>query len=310
MERAKVLFEECLKLYQEAQGTQKTPDMAFAPDGLGWLALWLVLQGGNDHLIRSLLEGSRTLARKVGDKRNLASLLLVVGQIAINQSKYAEARSLLEESLALYQEMNNQQQIMWSFFHLGASSLRKAMRHALLSAWRTALRSSRAVNDKPASACSLYLLGRFALARGDATSARVLLEESLAQFRALGLHQHTAYVLSLLAVVSMIQHDEAAAGVFYEESLALFRQVKDQEGLAYCLRRWGSMAAQQGADVWAARLWGTAETLLDVDGLRTPFLLLIELTDYEQADYERMVGLVRARLGSEPLLSPGLRDET
>jgi predicted ATPase/class 3 adenylate cyclase/DNA-binding CsgD family transcriptional regulator len=297
MQRAKALFEECLKLYQEAQGIQKTPGIAFAPDGLGWLALWLALQGGNDQLIRSLLKESRTLARKVGDKRSLAGLLLSLGQIAISQSEYAEARSLLEEGLALFQEMNNQQQIMWSFFHLGRLLFTQGDEARASAFMEDCLALSRAVNDKPASACSLYLLGRFALARGDAPSARVRLEESLAHFRALGLQQHIAYVLSQSAVVSMMQHDETAAGVFYEESLALFRQVKDQEGLAYALRRWGSMAAQQGAAVCAARLWGAAETLSDVDGLRTPFLRIIELTDHEQVDYERMVSLVRTQLG-------------
>jgi hypothetical protein len=122
-------------------------------------------------------------------------------------------------------------------------------------------------------------------------------EEIEEPFRALGLQQHIAYVLSLSADVSIMQHDEAASGVFYKESLALFRQVKDKDGLAYCLQRSGGMAARQGANVWAVRLWGAAETLLDVDGLRTPFLFIIELTDYEQADYERMVSFVRAQLG-------------
>ena len=299
VKRAEALYEECSRLYQKTKATQKTPGIAFSPNWQGWLAFWLVWQGGNDHVVRSLLEESRALAREVGDKRSLAPLLHFLSLHAIDQGEYAEARSLLEEGLALFQEMNDQQQVVWSFFHLGRLLFTQGDEARASALIEDCLALARAVNDKPATAGSLYLLGRFALARGDATSARSLLEESLAQQRALGLQSNVAHVLSQLAVVAMMQHDEAAAGVFYEESLVLFRQMDDKEGTAYSLRRWGSMAAQQGEAIWAARLWGAAERLRDVGGLRGPFLLLIELTNYEQADYERLASLVRTQLGEQ-----------
>ncbi len=295
LKRAEVLYGECLKLYQEAKEAQKTPGMAFAPNWLGWLVFWLALRKDNDHVVRSLLEESRALAREVGDKRGLAPLLHFLSIIAITQGKYAEARSLLEESLVLFQEMNDRQQIVWSFFHLGRLLFIQGDEARASALMEDCLALSRVVNDKPAEAGSLNLLGRFALARGDATSARSLLEKSLVQCRALGLQQNTAYLLSQLATVTMMQNEEA--GAFYEESLALFRQMNDREGMAYSLQRWGSMAAQLGADVWAARLWGAAETLRDVGSLRGSYLLLVELTGFEQANYERMVSMVRAQLG-------------
>ena len=45
------------------------------------------------------------------------------------------------------------------------------------------------------------------------------------------------------------------------------------------------------------RLWGAADALRDVRTLRNPFLLFVEHTNDEQADYERMVRSVRAQLG-------------
>jgi predicted ATPase/class 3 adenylate cyclase len=238
LKRAEVLYEECLKLYQEAKEARKTSGMNSAPNWLGWLAFWLALRGGNDHVVRSLLEESRALAREVGDKRGLAPLLHFLSIIAIAQGEYTEARSLLEEGLVLFQEMNDQQQIVWSFFHLGRLLFTQGDEARASALMEDCLALSRIVNDKPAEAGSLNLLGRFALARGDATSARSLLEESLVQCRALGLQQNTAYLLSQLATVTMLQNDEAAAGVFYEESLALFRQMNDREGMAYSLQRW------------------------------------------------------------------------
>ncbi|MEO8970047.1 MAG: LuxR C-terminal-related transcriptional regulator, partial [Ktedonobacteraceae bacterium] len=92
----------------------------------------------------------------------------------------------------------------------------------------------------------------------------------------------------------------AAAYAWYKESLALFQQIDDDRaGQAFCLQGWGAMVARHGEARWAAQLWGAAETLRDVRSLRNPFLLFVEHTDYEQADYERMVSLVRAQLGEK-----------
>lgn len=299
LKRAEELYQECLKLYQEAKEARKTADITSAPNWLGWLAFWLAAHGDKEHVVPSLLQESRTLAREVGDKRSLAPLLHFLSIVAIAQGEYAQAHSLLEEGLVLFQEMHDRQQIMWSFFHLGRLLFIQGDEVRASVLLEDCLALSRVVNDKPAEAGALNLLGRFALARGDATSARSLLEESLVQCRALGLQQNTAYLLSQLATVAMMQNDGAAAGAFYEESLALFRQMNDREGMAYSLQRWGSMAAQLGADAWATRLWGAAETLRDAGSLRRSYLLLVDLTGYEQANYERMVRIARAHLGEQ-----------
>jgi predicted ATPase/DNA-binding CsgD family transcriptional regulator len=302
VERAEELYEECLHLYQESKEITKTWG-TYSPDWLGWFAFWLALRRDNDHVVRSLLEESRALAREAGDKRSLAILLHFLACSAITLGEYREARSLLEESLALSQEMNYKQNIAWSFFHLGRLLFtlgEEAQAHVLLE---DSLVLSRAVNEKPAIAVSLYMLGRFALAKGEVTDAQALLGESLSRLSALRLASQIPYVLSELASVSMIQHDEVAAGDFYKKSLELFRQMNDREGVAYSLQRWGSIAAQQGAAVWAARLWGTAETLHHTRGLRAPFLLLNAVTNYERANYERMVNLVRAQLGKRAFVA-------
>ena len=296
VERAELLNEECLHLYQEAKEIAKTWGTS-SPDWLGWFAFWLASRRGNEEVVRSLLEESRALAREAGDKRSLAILLHFLSCAAINQGEYSQARVLQEESLALSQEMNYKQNIVWSFFHLGRLLFtlgEEAHANALVE---NSLALARTVNEKPAVAVSLYVLGRFALARGDVTDTQTLLGESLSRLSALKLVSQKPYVLSELASVSMIQNDEAAAGAFFEKSLGLFRQMNDREGIVYALQRWGSIAAQQGAAVWAARLWGAAETLHDAGGLRAPFLLLNAVTNYEQANYERMANHVRAQLG-------------
>jgi DNA-binding CsgD family transcriptional regulator/tetratricopeptide (TPR) repeat protein len=293
VERAEVLCEEGLTCYREAKEKQKTPAMASSLIFLGWLAL----RKDDDRVVRFLLDESRAVARDMGDKRSLANLLHFLAGSAMSQDKYAEARSLLEECLALFGEMGDRATIAWALRLLGLVhfALRdKAHAYALIE---ESLALSREMRDTPGSAYSLFILGRFALAQGDAATARPLMEESLTPFRAFGDRQPIAHVLSRLANVAMQQGDDAAAQTWYEESLALFRQTDDKSGLALCLQGWGAMVARQGEAIWAARLWGAAETLRDVRSLRNPFLLFVEHTDYEQADYERMMSTVRTQLG-------------
>ena len=241
----------------------------------------------------------RAVARDMGDKRSLANLLHFLAGAAMSQDNYTEARSLLEESVALFREMGDRATMAWALRLLGLAlfALREKAHAYVLT--EESLSLAREMHDTPGSAYSLFILGRFALAQGDAATARPLLEESLAPFRAFGDRQPIAHVLSRLANVAMQQGDDAAAQAWYEESLALFRQIDDKTGLALCLQGWGAMAARQGEARWAARLWGAAETLRDVRSFRNPFLLLVEHTDYEQADYERMVSSVRTQLGEK-----------
>lgn len=293
VERAVVLCEQGLKYYREARKTQKTPAMASSLIFLGWLAF----RKGNDSVVRFLLDESRAFARDVGDKRSLANLLHFLAGAAMSQDKYTEARTLLEESVALFREMGDEGGMAWALRLLGLAlfSLReKAHAYTLIE---ESLSLAREMHDTPGSAYSLFILGRFALAQGDAATARPLLEESLAPFRAFGDRQPIAHVLSRLANVALQQGDDAAAYAWYEESLALFQEIDDKAGLALCLQGWGAMVARQGEAIWAARLWGAAETLRDVRSFRNPFILLVEHTDYEQADYEYMVTTVRDQLG-------------
>jgi predicted ATPase/DNA-binding CsgD family transcriptional regulator len=295
VERAEVLSEEGLKLYREAREAHQTPTLA---SSLLWLS-WLALRGGNDRVVGFLLEESQALARDGGDTRNLAYLLYFLGQAAIGQDNYARARSLLEESQALFREMGNKQAIAWSFCFLGLAFFAQGEEARAYALVEESLALSREMRDRAGTALALYLLGRFALAQGEATTARSLLEESLPLQRVLGDRQGIAHALCLLASVATVQGDEAKASAWYEESLALFRLMDDVEGQVLCLQGWARLLARQGEAVWAARLWGGAETLREVGGPRGPFIMFAKRTQAERADDERLVSAVRTQLGEQ-----------
>jgi predicted ATPase/DNA-binding CsgD family transcriptional regulator len=293
MEQAKVLCEEGLKCYREARKTQNASGLVSSLVGSSWMAVI----GDNDGPVHYLLDESRALARDTGDKRGLAHLLNFRAAAAIQQGSFTEARSLLEESLTLFKEMDNRFDMAWSLRFLGLVLFPLREKERAYALVEESLALSREMHDIPGQANSLYLLGRFALEEGIAVTARSRLEESLALFRRMGVQHHIAHLLPQLANVAMQQGDYGAAHAWYEESLDVLQKLDDRKGLALCLQGWGVLVARQGEGIWAARLWGASEMLRHARSLRVQFLMFVRHTDYEQADYERTVSSVRAKLG-------------
>jgi predicted ATPase/DNA-binding CsgD family transcriptional regulator len=296
VEGARLLFEECFKLYQEAKEGRTASDVLSA---LLWLISWTALQRETHRLARVLLEESRAHAREVGDKRTLAYLLLFLGLAAIERGEYGEARSPLEESLTLLREMNNYEDMVWSLFHLGRALFGQGDEVHAYALIEEGLSLARETQYKIASAAGLYVLGRFALIQGDVISARLRLEESLDLYRTVGEPHRVAHILSYLARGALIEGNEAEACTLCGESVALFRQVHDTEGIMYCLQGFGGTVARQGKPLWAVRLWGAVASLPGASRPHPPLLLPFERTQAERANYEGMVSVVRSELGAK-----------
>jgi predicted ATPase/DNA-binding CsgD family transcriptional regulator len=296
VERAELLCEECLHLYRMARQTREAHDLAAA---LLWLG-WLPLTHGNDGEVRYLLEEGRALARDKGDTKNLAYLLHFLGMATIGQQDYAEARSLLEESQRYYRGFENKQDLVWSFLYLGQVCFAQGEVARAGTLVEEGLAQARATHYQIGVACSSYLLGRFALALSDVTRAGSCFEESLSIFEDLGLQANSAQVLSWLAGIALVQGERAKAVSLCERSIALFRQMDDKEGIALGLQQWGCLVARRGVAIWAALLWGAAETLGGATRGFRPFDLFTLFTALgEHADYKRMMAAVRAKLGEQ-----------
>ncbi len=292
VEQAEVLCVQSLQLYQE--GTERR-GMTWPLQWLGWISL----RKGNDQAASAFLQESRTLSRNVGDTDNLSYLLHFLAGAAIDRGEYEEAHTLLKESQALFQEVNHQEGLAGSWRLAGRALLLQGDEAQASALLEESLRVCQQIHHQGGLACSLHLLGRLARAHGDFSAAQALLEKSLSLFRVLEVPQATALVLSQLASAVALQGDPATAGTLYQESLTLFRQVDDQAGLAFCLQEWGLLLARLGELVWAARLWGSADTLCSVSRARGPYLVSVERVEAERADYEHMVRATRDQLGEQ-----------
>ncbi len=285
-EQAEAFCEEGLKLYREARGIGTVRALY----RLGMIAS----ASGNDARARALLEESHALAREVGDTGRVAYALLSLGSVLIGQGEHTRAWALLEESLALFRELRDTEGRAWSLYFLGRVRFAQGDTMSARALAEECLAQCRAMKHQDCLARALDLLGQCALRQGEASEAQALFKESLALFRLLGEQRNIAWSLSRVARAAAVQGDNAVAFVQYEECLALFREVDDTGGLASCLKEWAETVAKQGEAVWAAWLWGAAESLHEVSGPHDVFILPGKDTDDEQ-----LMVATRTQLGEQ-----------
>jgi predicted ATPase/class 3 adenylate cyclase/DNA-binding CsgD family transcriptional regulator len=290
--------EMCLQLYREIGETRGT---ARALIHLSHCAL----RKGSIEQARTLYRESLGFVKCLSDAVHLPGLLCYLGALATDLGRYEEACLLLQESLDLARKMGNKQVMTWTLRYLGRVFFLQSDETQASTLFEESLTLCREMAHSPGEAHALYWLGRVALSLGDRGKARRLLEESLFLFRTLGIQQQSiALILCLLARIATLQGDEAMAHSLCQESLALFQQLDDKAGIACCLQEWGRLLARQGQTVCAIRLWGAAEKL----SLKSPpcglFLLPIESTDGERADYEHMMAALRTQLGEKAFTAP------
>ena len=102
---------------------------------------------------------------------------------------------------------------------------------------------------------------------------------------------NTARSLAFLAKVIAFQGDQIAARAMYEESLALVEAENSKRHMTPGLEGLAGVLASQGDLMWAARLWGSAESLRDALG--TP------IAPVYHAEYERSIAAARSKLGDK-----------
>ncbi len=294
MEQALQRAEACLQGYQASKGRMTMRDRA---SSLFWIS-WLAMQQHNDAVMRLLLAECRALVLH-GYPQPLAQALYFLAQAPIEQGRYVEARSLLEESREIFGRQHNHNQVAWNALRLGSVLFAQGEEEPARIMVENSLHFFQQVRSKLGATSALYLLGRLALRQGEVTKARTLLEEALQLLRASGLREHTAHVIFQLAGIAFLQGDYALACAWWEESLALAQQGGRNEDVRLFLQHWGCLMADRGEMIWAAHLWGVAETFLGIVSQPNPFIPFFVRTATECESYERTVKHTTDVLGKQ-----------
>jgi len=138
-------------------------------------------------------------------------------------------------------------------------------------------------------ALSTNCLGDVVRSQADYPRAATLLEQSLALFRTAGDKWGMAMSLHNLGYVRQHLRDNRRAAEHFQESLALGRELNFREIVIMCLAGLAGASAGDLQPERAARLLGAADALLKATGA--------QLEPADRPDFERNVGMVRARLG-------------
>jgi len=181
-----------------------------------------------------------------------------------SQGELARARTGLTRALALAQNAGDADVVAF------AEHLFGHVEHALGNADAARHRFTRSVEGFRALAIpwgignSLNGLAKVALANGDDAEAERLLDEAASVLQRSP--WHLALVSYRRAMLAVRRGNPAGAFALGRESLALFRQLRDTYAIVYAMVPLAAAAEFRGDNLWAARILGARDALMERTG--------------------------------------------
>ena len=240
---------------------------------------------------RTHFEQALALWKEVGYQRGIAASLANLGNLSSEEGDYPAARSLYEQSLNVLRELGDKRVTATLVNNLGLACLYAGEYDLARSQLEQSLSIRRTLGDKLGIAQSLINLG-FALSSvANYPAARSALEESLAISQELKYQKGVAESLVNLGAISCCERDYASAHRLLEQSLRIMRALGEKRGIVVCLEESANLATAQGQPAWAAQIFGAAQRLRDELGARAPLS--------EPVRYDRSLEMVRGALGQD-----------
>ena len=143
----------------------------------------------------------------------MATSLLNLGNLAVEQGDYERAVALQEEGLALNRQINDAVGIALSLNNLGVALMMQGNDERAAPLYEESLSLQRGLGDKPGMAYALTNLGNVARKQGDGRRATALFGESLTLSQAMGNKLCMAESLAGLATVACM-HVPRSAGAW------------------------------------------------------------------------------------------------
>jgi predicted ATPase/DNA-binding SARP family transcriptional activator/DNA-binding CsgD family transcriptional regulator len=191
-ERARVAYEESLKLYRSSN------DKRGVANTLGDLGS-LALDRGDYEQATSLLEESLALHRELGSKEEVVGVLDGLGVLASAKGDLEHSISFFSEALALSRETGNVRRNAASLGNLGVTMLVHGDPEQATVLLEESLALFRDIGDNSNVAIGLMYSALAALTRGEHERVRALSEESLELLQKAQDKQHIADCLEIMA---------------------------------------------------------------------------------------------------------------
>ncbi len=238
------------------------------------------------------LEEALVLARRVGDRREIAWVLRNLAVTTEREGNQSRTAQLVEESLHICREVGDSQGIAENLIGLGSVAMQRGDSARAESCFRGALSLFRELGDRTNVAATLNNLGYTLMEKGEYKEARASLEESVQHLRALGVRGELAPALDSLGCAEHLQGDLERATALFSESLALCWELEERWLVPFVLGHMAELAVEKGRAVRAARLAGAEAAWREATEMPST------LPD-EQEDLERAMRRAREDLGMD-----------
>jgi predicted ATPase/DNA-binding SARP family transcriptional activator len=226
--------------------------------------------------------------RKGLDVRQVNQVLRSMAFALSSRGEYERATDLLNESLALSREMENPAEITSALRGLAKMSLHVRDYERAEKLYDEALDLARSHGDRNAVAWALHGLSEVARHRDDFERAAILLEEGLNICGELDSKPGIAYLRLASAHVARYQGNLGEARRRYEEALTLLYELGNRRRVGLCLLGLAALDVRENAFDRALVLMGAVDPISEAGG--------IQLAPVDQAEYERAVIEIRARM--------------
>jgi len=201
----------------------------------------------------------------------------------------------LEEALSIGRELENDHIIAQSLSNLGRNEATAGNFPKARSLLKESLNFWRRLGHehKMDMVVTSIFLGDAAFHQGDLKEAQALYEECVTALREIRDQNFLAYTIRRLGQVVCRQGEFAKASLMYGESLSLNHGLKDERGVIACLSAFAGIAVVRGKFELAAYLFGAVESFLRALGIR--------LLQTDEMEYDRNVANLRAQLDEATL---------
>jgi predicted ATPase/DNA-binding XRE family transcriptional regulator len=221
-----------------------------------------------------------------------AKASFIAGNMAMGQADFQPAQMLLEESLTLFRELTDNEGTALALGSAGLVALNLKQHERAVDYLEEAVDLYLEIGVKLNAAGLLSFLAVAWLDQGDHSRAKRLAKRALALSQEAGHSRGSPITLYVLARLAHAEHNFEQARRLFEENLTFSAEMGDKTHIAYCLEGLAAVAVSEDRLVYAARLWGAAETLLET----------IEVTAYPYAPdrslYQEQVA-TRARVDDQ-----------
>jgi predicted ATPase/transcriptional regulator with XRE-family HTH domain len=219
-----------------------------------------------------------------------ARALAAAGLLARMQGDYSVATTRLQAALDRFRDLGDQPSVLVTLSRLGhaarlAGEYERAKRLA-----EEGLALARELGDRARTVWMLDVLGLVALAEGEYGRATTIFAEALPLAEETGDLRYLSGLRTNLAMAALGAGDHARTADCARAGLELGATIALPRGIAYALDLLACVAVAGGKPVRAARLFGAAEALREVNGLAQWSLA-------EQAVYGRYLPPLREALG-------------